>query len=518
MPEYLCAFDAGTTGVKAGILTPDGRVLGTAYREYAVIYPRPQWVEQSVDEMWHAQCEASQELLDKTAIDPEDIAAIGISCQRATVVPLDSDEKPLTNFIGWQDKRSIEQCEMMKRVIGEERYYEIAGLPIEPTASVSKIVWLKENAPDVFEKTAKFASTQNVHLHQLGAEKPPCDLPDASYTGLLDVDNFDWSEELLELLGIPREKMPDVVPSGTTVGRVSKKAAESTGLAEGTPLVAAGGDLQCSALGVGVAQPGRVSVGIGTGAGVLVYLVRPLRHPDRALGCLAHAVQGAWEMEGICLASGAAYKWFRDTFGHVEKEAATRLGIDAYDILNAEAARAPAGSSGVIVMPSFVGAGAPYWYPKARGVVLGLTLVTDKKTLARAMMEGICLEIRCMLESMEKIGTEINEVRIWGGASKSRLWNQIAADIYGVPAVRTEVSDAGLVGAAICAGVGVRLFKNAQEGAQSMVRISERYEPDLKLHPKYDEIFSIYKDAFAALVNAGTFEKIAALEQGATGE
>ena len=219
------------------------------------MYPGPQWVEQSIDEMWRAQCEASRELVSKTGIDPQEIAAVGVSCQRATFVPIDKDERPLTNFIGWQDKRSIDQCDTMKRTLGDERYYRIAGLPIEPTAAVSKIVWLKENAPSIFDKTDKFASTQNIHLHQLGAQKPPCDLPDASYMGLLDVDNLQWSQELLDALGIPREKMPDVVHSGTVVGHVSKQAAQATGLAEGTPLVTAGGDLQCSALGVGVYVP-----------------------------------------------------------------------------------------------------------------------------------------------------------------------------------------------------------------------------------------------------------------------
>jgi xylulokinase len=295
------------------------------------------------------------------------------------------------------------------------------------------------------------------------------------------------------------------------VGQVSRQAAEATGLTEGTPLVTAGGDLQCAGLGMGVAEPGMVSVGIGTGGGVLIYQDKPLRHPSMGLNCLAHSVAGAWEMEGICLASGAVYKWFRDTFGQLEKDAAAKMDIDAYDILNAEAERAVPGSNGVIVMPSFVGAGAPNWYPKARGVVLGLTLTTDKKMLARSVMEGICLEIRWILEAAEGLGTHINEVRIWGGAAKSRLWNRMAADIYGVQAAKTEVSDAGLVGAAICAGVGVGIFDSAQQGAKAMVRISERYEPDPKLSPKYAEMFGIYKDAFNALMKAGTFERIAAL-------
>lgn len=512
MSELICAFDLGTTGVKVGILTPEGQLIATAYREYEVRYPGPQWVEQSVEEMWQAQREASLEVLDKSNIDPRDIAAVAISCQRATFVPLGKDGKPLTQFIGWQDKRSIDQCEKMKALVGESHYYRIAGLPIEPTAAVSKIMWLKEHEPKVFDQAHTFASTQTVHLNQLGVENALCDLPDAAYMGLLDVDRLVWSQELLEALGIPSEKMPELVPSGARVGEVSKAAAEATGLAAGTPIITAGGDLQCAGLGMGVAEPGFVSVGIGTGGGVLLYLDKPLRHPDRALNCLPHTVQGAWEMEGICLASGAAYKWFRNVLGRPEKQAAASLDIDAYDILNTEASQAPVGANGLIVMPSMVGAGAPNWYPKARGVILGLTLATDKKTLTRAMLEGICLEIRWILEAAERLGTYIKEVRIWGGAAKSSLWNQISADIYGVPAAKTRISDAGLVGAAICAGVGIGLYKDAREGAHAMVSVAERFEPNPAVTPRYDELFGIYKTAYHALVDAGVFDRIAALQ------
>jgi xylulokinase len=395
--------------------------------------------------------------------------------------------------------------------VGAERYYEIAGLPVEPTAAISKILWLQEYAPEIFERTHTFSSTQNLHLNQLGVVNAPCDLPNAAYLGLLEVDKLAWSKEILDLLEIPFEKMPDLVPSGQLVGELSAGAAEAIGLVAGTPLVTAGGDLQCAGLGMGVAEPGLISVGIGTGGGVLIYLDKPLRHPDMALNCLPHAIPGTWEMEGICLASGAAYKWYRDVLGQIEKAAAADQDKDAYDLLNEEASLAAAGAGGIIVMPSLVGAGAPNWYPKARGVILGLTLASDKKSLTRAMLEGICLEIRWMLESAQKLGPNIAEVRIWGGAAKSRLWNQIAADVYGIPAAKTAISEAGLVGAAICAGVGVGIFGSAQEGARSMVRIEQRYEPNPALRTKYSEMFAIYKTAYQALVGAGIFERIAEL-------
>ncbi len=509
--QYLCAFDLGTTGVKAGILTPDGQLVASAYREYGVVYPAPSWVEQSIDAMWQAQCQASRQVIACCNIDPRQVAAVAISSQRATFVPLDRQGNPLTRFIGWQDRRSVAQCAEMERRLGAEKYYRIAGLPIEPTAAVSKVLWLKENQPEIFDQTHRFASTQSVHLNQMGVADAPCDLPCAAYLGLLDVNRLEWSEELLQALEIPAEKMSPLVASCTRVGEISPAAAEATGLAAGTPLVVAGGDLQVAGLGMGISQPGLVSVGIGTGGGVLIYLEQPLRHPDRALNCLPHAVPGAWEMEGICLASGAAYKWYRDTIGKLEKASAAALDLDAYDLLNAEAAQALPGGGGLLVMPALAGSGAPNWYPRARGVLLGLSLSTDRKQLTRAMLEGICLEIRWMLEAAQRLGTSITEVRIWGGAAKSDLWNQIAADVYGVPAARTAVPEAGLVGAAICAGVGVGIFSSAQEGAQAMVRVEHRYEPNPNLHSRYAELFDLYKTVYRLLKEEGIFERLAAL-------
>lgn len=513
MPDYLCAFDLGTTGVKAGILSADGELLASAYQEYGVHYPRPQWVEQSSEAMWAAKCTVSRQVLDQADVERDHIAAIGISSQRATFMALDDHQQPLTPFIGWQDRRGADQCDRIRRLIGDEAYYEIAGLAIDPTAAVSKILWLREHEPKIFERTRTFAATQTVHLLQLGVEETYCDLPDAAYMGLLDVDELVWSRELLDLLDLPADRLPRLVPSGVKLGVVSRSAGEATGLAPGTPIVAAGGDLQVAGLGMGVAEPGVVSLGIGTGGGVLIYLDEPQRHPDMALNCLPHAVEDAWEMEGICLASGAAYRWFRDVVGRSEQEAAQALGLDPYDVLNLQASKARPGANGLIVMPSLMGAGCPNWYPKARGAILGLTASTERKDLVRGMMEGICLEIRWMLEAAERLGPRIDEVRIWGGAAKSGLWNQIAADVYGVRAARTAVSEAGLVGAAICAGVGVRLFDSAKAGARQMVRVVERHEPQPALAERYDEMFDIYKDAYCALVDAGVFERIANLEE-----
>jgi xylulokinase len=510
MPQLLCAFDLGTNGVKAGLFTPEGRLLGQSYREYGVECPECGWVEQSIERMWQAQCETAQALLAATGVNAHEIAAIGVSSQRATFAPLDAAGRPLSPFIGWQDHRSLLECEWMAQRVSPRRYYDIAGLPLEPTAAVSKILWLKRHNPALFERTAVFGSTQNIHLAQLGAENPPCDLADAGYLGLLDVDRFEWSRELLEAFELPRQKLPELAPSGTRVGSLSAAAAEATGLAAGTPLVLAGGDLQVAGVGMGVAAPGVISLGIGSGGGVLIYLERPLRHAEIGLNCQPHAVPDAWEMEGICLASGASYKWFREVLGEPERRIAAERGCDPYDVLTELAAQAEIGAGGLLFLPALAGSGAPNWYPQARGMVLGLTLATQRSALVRSLLEGICLEIRGMLEAAGRMGTPVSEVRIWGGAAKSPFWNQMAADVYGIPAARTAISEAGLAGAAICAGVGVGLYRDVHEGVACMVQIEERYEPVAARHRIYDELYEIYDAAYRAMKDSGVFARLSA--------
>lgn len=508
MSQLLCAFDLGTNGVKAGLFTPEGQLVGQTYGEYGVDCPHSGWVEQSIERMWQAQCTAIRALLASTGVPPREIAAIGVSSQRATFAPLDAAGRPLAPFIGWQDHRSLQECEWMASRLAARRYYEIAGLPLEPTAAASKILWLKRHNPRLYERAAGFGSTQNVHLSQLGAEQPPCDLANAGYLGLLDIDRLAWSQELLEAFDLPAEKFPKLAPSGQMVGELSGAAAEATGLAAGTPLVLAGGDLQVAGLGMGVAAPGTVSLGIGSGGGVLIYLERPLRHPEMGLNCQPHAIPGTWEMEGICLASGASYKWFRDVLGEPERQIAAERGCDPYDVLNALAAQSEAGAGGLLFLPALAGSGAPNWYPQTRGMILGLTLATERCALVRALLEGICLEIRGMLEAAGGMGTPVNEVRIWGGAAKSAMWNQIAADVYGIPAVRTAIPEAGLAGAAICAGVGVGLYQDMHQGVGCMIRIEERYEPNPARHQIYNELYEIYTLAYQALKNNGVFSQL----------
>lgn len=508
MAKYLLAYDLGTNGVKAALFTPEGQLFSYAYKEYGVMVPRPSWVEQSIKSMWLAQCEITKQLIHQAGVRNSEIAALAISSQRATFALLDKLNNPLSNFIGWQDARSISQCDWIRKHIGDKKYIGITGLTISPTAAISKILWIKENDLGLFERAAKFATTQCVHLNQMGVEDAPTDVADAGYSGLLDVREFAWSEELLSALDIPLEKMPKLCQSGTQVGVVSIQAAKAIGLKAGTPIVMAGGDLQCAGVGLGIVKPGLVSVGIGSGGGILAYCESLCEYADSGLGIQPHVVPEKWEIEGICLASGASFKWYRDVLSQQEKFSSKEKKVDAYDILTESAALSTPGAGGLLFMPSLAGAGAPHWNPIAKGSLLGLTLATSKNEINRALMEGICLEIRAMLESARKLGIELQEVRIWGGAAKSHFWNQISADVYGMPVVKTTINEGGLAGAAICAGVGIKLYKDISEGAEVFVKKENMYEPNPDTRSLYDDKYALYQDTYQTFVSAGTFKKL----------
>jgi len=508
MTGYLCAIDVGTTGVKAALLTPEGELVCRGYREYHVVYPHPQWVEQSVEEVWNALGATMRAMLAQAGIDPRKILAIAISNQRATFVPVDDHSKPLTLYIVWQDLRGAPQCEWMKERIHPADYYAITGLDIGPTASISKILWLKQNQPEIFQKTCKFAFMQDMLLRQLGMKEAVCEHSTASWSGLLDVNKLTWSDDLLSLFDLPRDKLPALVMPGQPVGTVSKEAAEACGLVAGIPLISGGGDGQLSAVGCGVTHPGQVSLVMGTAAAIFTFLATPLKDPTRALYCVAHAVPRSWEMEGSALAAGAVYKWFRDTLGHLEKDMAAQLEVDPYELFDREIQRAAPGVQGLLVLPTFMGGGTPTWYPYARGAILGLTLNHTRRDVLRALVEGIFLEIKGMVEAIKALGVDLSSIRVVGGMAKSPVLNQLLANVLGVTVERPAVTDSTLVGAAICATLGCGMFQLADEAAEKMVQLSATYQPDKELSALYNRLFQTYCKAFDLLCKHGIFEDL----------
>ncbi|MEM3585813.1 MAG: xylulokinase [Candidatus Jordarchaeaceae archaeon] len=505
--QVLAAIDVGTIGCRTIIFDENGREIARDYQEYPSIYPRPAWVEQNAMDWWRAVCNTSQRVVEKACISSGDIVGISVTNQRETIVPVDENGNPLRNAIVWQDRRTVKQCEKIREKIGVSEIYQITGLTIDPYFSAPKILWIKENEPEIFNSTYKFMLVHDFIEMKL-TDWFITDWSNASRTLLFDVEKFKWSDKICNTLEIPPEKLSETYASGVKIGEVTSKAAKETGFAEGTPVIAGGGDQQCGALGVGVIKPGRIKATMGTGTFLLAYTDKPKRDPKRRVLFSCHADPGKWVVEASMFTTGSVYRWFRDQLGHPEKTVAQILGKDPYDILCEVAAQAPPGAGGVVLIPHLVGAGAPYWDPYARGVIVGLALGHTRAHLIRAIMEGACFEVRKNIEIMKELGLKFDEVRITGGATRSPLWNQIQADIYNIPVARGNVEEATSLGAAILAGVGVGVYKNVSEAAENMVQISERREPNEKNREIYDKLYKVHNDIYMALKEKGVYASL----------
>jgi len=509
MGHLLCAVDVGTTGVKASVFTAEGAVVRTAYREHALRFPAQDRVEQDAGVLEQAFDETLQEA---TAGIAGEIAAVAVTSARATFAAVDRDGKALTPFIIWQDRRSITTCERLRERIGNAEYFALTGLNLEPVAVGSKAVWLREEEPAIDAGTARYWLQQTYFLHRLGVEDPPTEPSMAGYYGLMDLSACAWSPTVLEAFALDSSRLPRIAQAGEVVGAVSALGAERTGLQAGTPIVLAGSDAACCWLGAGMVRDGQVAAYVGTAAALAAQTPRPVRDPEQKMTCLPATTAATWTVEGLLLSAGGALRWFRDALAPMEMAEAEARGIDAYEVIAEAVASVPAGAHGLLVVPTLVGAGAPYWEPRARGMVLGLGLHSTRADIARGFMEGVALELRTALEEMRRVGVDVREVTLTGGGARSAVWNQIHADVHGVPVTTVATADPTALGAAICAGCGVGMFASLQEGARTMARADRRFEPDPARHARYSEMLGVYRQVMEAFGRSRLHEAIAGLE------
>jgi xylulokinase len=496
--ELIAVIDAGTTGLRTMIFDTKGLELGRDYQEYQSYFPKPAWVEQNAEEWWQAVCQTSKNVLKKTKINPADCIGISVTNQRETIVPVDKTGKPLRRALIWQDRRTIDQCKRIEEVIGREEIYRITGLTIDPYFSASKILFIKENEPSIFSNTHKFLLVHDFIEMKL-SDRFITDWSNASRTMLFDIEKNAWSKKICETLEIPLEKMPDPFPSGERIGDLSKKAAAETGLKEGTPIISGAGDQQAAAMGLGVVSSGRVSCTTGTGTFLTAFLKTPLRDPQKRVLCSCHAVAGTWVMEASMFTTGSIYRWFRDQLSQHQKEKAKQKGVDPYKLLDEEALQSSIGSNGVMIIPHFAGAGAPYWNPYSRGVIAGLALGNTRNDLIRAIMESISFEIRKNIEVMRSLNIPIDEVRVTGGMTRSSLFNQIQADVYGFQTLLSSTEEATALGTAMLVLKGAKICKTCEEIAERVVKISDTKTPNAQNHEKYDKLFKLSKKIYDTL-------------------
>ncbi len=509
--KYLAAIDVGTTGAKTGIFTLDGALVAKGYKEYGCTYPKPNWVEQDMDELFTQAIASIKEAIKSAGVDNRDIISLSLSTQRCSAIFLDKDDKVL-KMISWQDNRSGQEVDDIKQLITPEEHYAITGLPLAPTWISSKILWLKKNEPDTYGKIHKIAQVQDYFFRKFGADGYYLDNPEAVFYGLWDIDNLCWSKKLLHIYDIDQKKLPDVVSAGTQIGTLSKEIAEKTGLAKGTPLCVGLGDQNSATAGAGVVETGKASVSIGTGGMSIVFLDSPYRCATGNTMVTNHAIDGKWQLEGLQAGAASVFRWFRDEIAWKESQDASQQGVDPYVLLSEKIGSVPLGAKGLVFLPFLAGSTSPRWNANARGTLIGLTFAHDRYCIARAFMEGITMEQKDILTKMQETGIQMDTISVVGGATKSKVWNQIQADMYNKPVQVLEIQDAALLGAAITAGVGVGVFGSIKEGSEKMVKVKKTYYPIPEHVEIYNNLYEIYCKVYESLSGNGVYTELAKLQ------
>jgi len=507
--SYLVGLDVSTTGATALLIDEQGDVLGSENVEYPMYTPRPQWAEQDPEEWWQATVKAVRGLFNQVDIDRSEISGIGLTGQMHGMVMLDASGKVLRPCIMWNDQRTAEQCDWIMNAVGKSRFLELTMNPALPGFTAPKIIWTRENEPEVYANAAKVLLPKDYIRYRLTGVFAT-EVSDASGTVLLDVGKRQWSSEVLDKLGIPASWMPECVESIETTGKITAEVADLTGLPVGTPVVGGAGDQAASGTGTGVVEPGIVSVTMGTSGVVFAYTDQPSRDVEGRLHTFCHAVPNKWHVMGVTLSAGGSFRWLRDTLGLAEINVAQLSGVDPYDILAAEADNAPAGCEGLLFLPYLTGERTPYPDPNARGSFFGLTLRHDKRHMVRSVLEGVAYSLRDCIELFREIGIPIQQVRAVGGGARSLVWRQILADIFGTELVTVNVTSSTAYGAALLAGVGTGVYGSVPEACAATVRIIDRVEPIAANQAVYNEYYPIYGSLYRSLKPA--FDAVAAID------
>ena len=515
MSDYLVGIDVGTTGTKAMVMDTEGNVISSGYREYPCIYPRQDWVEQDAEMMMQQTFGACKDAIESGKIDNSKIAGVGFSVQRATFLFIDKDNEVIgENFYGWQDNRAASEIEYINSKIPADELYKIAGMPVTPTFSLEKIVWVMRNEPEIYAKVKKILLTSDYVMWRFGTDDFFCERTNACCSGMIDVNTLSWSDRVLDTFGIEKEKLGKLVDPGTVIGSVSAEAAVLTGLKEGTPLVTGTGDQQCAAVGAGVSEPGYASLTLGTAGLLVVGTEKPVLEDKSGFMMVpSSGILGMYEVEGIQLGAASSYRWCRDTMADLEKEHGGKEGKDPYVIMEEHINNSAPGSNGVMFMPFLIGSGYPYWNPEAKGSFMGIKFSNTKSDMIRSVMEGITLESKDMYEKMKENNIEIKSLAITGGATKSPAWRQMIADMFNVEVKQLEVEDATIVGAAILAGVGVDKFSDAREGVDKMVNYIDTIKPDPETAAVYRKVYEVYTSAYEAMNHTGLYRKLSELNK-----
>ena len=494
--RYLLGIDLGISTAKAALFTLDGGMIALQAEEY-LLTPESQIVESDPGPTyWEPIVRAVRRLLQAFPGRAERVVAVSTSTFCETVYPMQADGTPSWPSISWMDNRSTAESQELVERVGARELQRISGQgDFGPIWPATKFLWMKRHEPEAYARTAKFLMPDDYILLRLsGAMIAEQTMWTSSL--VMDLQRKAWSPTLMEAAGITEAKLPALTPTGTVIGTISPQCARETGLSTRTKVVAGAMDQMCSAVGAGNIVPGLITESTGTVVALLTTIPEPIIDFETRVPCHLHAVPDCYCLMPWSPTGGLVLKWWKDRYCQEERRQAADEGRNVYDLLTELAATVPAGSDGLVMLPHLEGAGFPDFAPGARGVFFGLTLHHGKPHLTRAILEAIAYLIRSDVETLQGLGIQASEVRVLGGGSKSALWNQIKADVLGLPIAVPANPDAALVGTAVIAAVGIGLYPDFPTAVGSMTRMESRVEPDPARAALYAQQYQLYRTLF----------------------
>ncbi|MEX2121644.1 MAG: xylulokinase [Pirellulales bacterium] len=510
--SVFLGIDVGTSGTKTLAIDERGRILAEAMETYPCYQPRPLWSEQDPDDWWRATVATVRAVVKKARLKPADVKSIGLSGQMHGSVFLDKQGQVIRPALLWNDQRTAAECdEIERRAGGRGKLIKMVANPALTGFTAPKILWLRNHEPRNFDKLAKVLLPKDEIRRRLTGEYAT-EVSDASGMLLLDVARRTWSKPLLSRLELDIALLADCHESREVTGQLMPSVAKQLGLSTDCVVAGGAGDCAAGALGNGIVNPGVLSTSIGTSGVMFVYSDTVKIDPLGRVHTFCHAVDGKWHIMGVNLSAGGSLQWFRNQLCQADAAQARKTGKEPYDILTNEAEAVPPGSEGLFFLPYLSGERTPHADPDARGAFVGLTLVHGRGHMARAIMEGVTYSMLDSLQIIRELEVPVKQIRASGGGSRSQLWRQIQADVFGQKVVTLNSEEGPAYGVALLAAVGAGAYRDISEACRATIRVVKETSPNRQAQKVYQRAFPEYQQLYRSLKD--DFKRIAALAKG----
>lgn len=496
--SYILGIDIGTSGTKTVLFKEDGTPVSSATYEYPLYTPQNGYAEQDPLDWWNATVNGIKSVLSQSNVPAGEIKGIGLSGQMHGLVMLDAENNVIRNSIIWCDQRTSAEVNEITEKVGAKRIVEITANPAITGFTAAKILWVKNNEPENYEKTRHILLPKDYIRFMLTGEYAT-EVSDASGMQLLDIPKRQWSDEVLTKLGIDKSLLAKVYESPEITGTLTKQVAELTGLAESTIVVGGAGDNAAAAVGTGVVEDGKAFTTIGSSGVVFAHTDNIAIDPKGRVHTFCCAVPNAWHVMGVTQSAGLSLKWFRDNLAWGEMETSLNMGVDPYYIMDKQAERVPIGANRLLYLPYLNGERTPHLDPNARGVFFGLSTMHKKSDMLRAVMEGVSYSLRDCVEVMAEMGISVNDMMATGGGGSSPLWRQMLADLYSCQVKTTLNKEGPALGVALLAAVGAGIYDSVQEACKEVIKPDKIQDPIAENSAEYDKVYRMYTKLYPAM-------------------